>query len=780
MEPAIDAATIPHLPRPLTLRNHVILECIKRTNVVPRVFQVDFALAIYENQDVVCVAGTGSGKSLAFIIIHFFCPDVITWIISPLNVIENQMATNYAKYGLKAVAVNASTITPTLIRDIKKGRYQVIILSPESYKDADKLRQCLLSEKLAGEKHVTIVDEAHCIATWGNSGFRKDFERIGDMRVFMRNPDNALMCAATATLASCAKPGIIKSLHIKPDYLDINLGCWRPNLRYGVRLMNGGQKSYYEVARLFDPSIAIQDTPQAMVFVEDCQTGHCVADALRTHFNLSGQLASDSIPVYHSNLDDLTKRRTERRFKQGKARILVSTEALTMGADFPDVQLVINYLSPTLVDIWLQRAGRNGRSGLQVGLCLLLVTKGIVTNALNICKEAGLSFDPVIRNLKVEDGEDEEDELTREEQPKQSGKRPGDLKRTMGLEMAEYIATGISGGCLTELTDRIFKNPPHTPCYEAGSCENCVKSRQEQEPDSHRADREATRPQDPSVEEKNSDRPRKVPKPRNITRPVQEQRRFLAGILAWCHQKLLDLLEVHDTSLDEIMTEKEAVRISKHLVKAPEDFDKPEIKWPGLSNWRLELVTVLWDLQRAEDLRTEEAARLKAEEQEQARLERQRIANERKQTEAAKASRPKVKATQCAPQAMPTQTAGSSSVASGPSYENFWKGSSWLSNQTPRQNERTVIAEHGLPSPISPNTPLLLLPSVPKPNSAHTPSSTSRSRANTTCSQPPSQSQHPRPVERVLLGPNGSIMPLSSTSSAPAEPFTSVCSFQST
>ncbi|KAG8708262.1 hypothetical protein FRC08_018987 [Ceratobasidium sp. 394] len=532
MEPAIDAATIPNLPRPLTLRNHVILGCIKRTNVVPRVFQVNFALAVYENRDVVCVAGTGSGKSLASILIHFFCPDVITWIVSPLNVIENQMASNYAKYGLKAVAVNASTITPKLIKDIKKGLYQVVISSPESYKDTDKLRQCLLLEKLARKKHITIVDEAHCITTWGNSGFRKDFERIGDMRVFMRDPANAPMCAATATLAAGVKPGIVKSLHIRPDYLDINLGCWRANLRYGIRLMNGGQKSYSEVSRLFDSSIAIQDTPQAMVFVEDCQTGHCVADALRTHFKLSGQAASDSIPVYHSNLDDLTKHQTERRFKKGKARILVSTEAPTMGADFPDVQLVINYLSPTLVEIWPQRAGRNGRSDLRVGLCLLLATKGIVANALNICKEAGLSFDPVIRNLKVEEGEDEEDELTREEPPKQSGKRPGDLRRTMSLDMAEYIATGISGGCLTEVTDRIFKNPPHLPCYEAGCCENCVKSRREQEPDTHQVEREATRPQDLSVEEKNSDRPRKTPKPRNTTRPVQEQRRFLAGILA--------------------------------------------------------------------------------------------------------------------------------------------------------------------------------------------------------------------------------------------------------
>ncbi|KAG8678296.1 hypothetical protein FRC08_017910 [Ceratobasidium sp. 394] len=227
------------------------------------------------------------------------------------------------------------------------------------------------------------------------------------------------------------------------------------------------------------------------------------------------------------------------------------------------------------------------------------------------------------------------------------------------------------------------------------------------------------------------------------------------------------------------MTEKEAVRISKHLVKTPADFDKPEIRWPGLSNWRLELVTVLWDLQRAEDLQAEEAAHLKAEEQEQAKLERQRIANERKQTRATKANRPKVNATKGTHQATPTQAAvaSSSSVALGPSYENFWKGSSWLSDRTPRQNEQTVVAEHGLPSLISPNTPLLPLPSIPEPDSTHTPSSSSQSGANTTNSQPPSQSQRVRPVGRLLLRPNGPVTPLPSAAPVAAEPVASVCLF---
>jgi Lhr-like helicase len=95
--------------------------------------------------------------------------------------------------------------------------------------------------------------------------------------------------------------------------------------------MRGGQKSYHEVCDLFPlGNTSFRDQKQAIIFVQDYVTAHSVAFALRKHFGLSGEAARDLIPCYHSLKDDLSKRRIERRFKAGKARILVSTEALTM------------------------------------------------------------------------------------------------------------------------------------------------------------------------------------------------------------------------------------------------------------------------------------------------------------------------------------------------------------------------------------------------------------------------------------------------------------------
>lgn len=346
MEPAISPDAIHSLPRPLTVPQAAVVNAYEATGKIAFKYQLDMAMAIDARRDALCIAGTGCGKTLAFILICFLRPEFIIWIVSPLNYIENQQCDQFRAWGLSAINVNASTLTPQLLsvsmqahtfsfsefwhQDIKSGKYRVIISSPEAYQDPNKLRPALLSPELERFTHVTVVDEAHCIKTWGND-FRKAYQRIGDMRVFMRDPDRSPMVAVTATASDSVKAAILHSLKFRNGYHLENLGNFRANLRYEVYPMEGSQKSYEEVCKLLPPpSASYSDVDQTIIFVEDYATAHNIASVVRKHYGLSGKLARDNIPVYHSLRSDLAKRRIERRFKSCKARILISTEALTM------------------------------------------------------------------------------------------------------------------------------------------------------------------------------------------------------------------------------------------------------------------------------------------------------------------------------------------------------------------------------------------------------------------------------------------------------------------
>ncbi|CAE6482439.1 unnamed protein product [Rhizoctonia solani] len=385
MEPAIDPAIIDTLPRPLTPVQDALVKARDKTGHIPYKYQLDIALALEASRDVLCVAGTGSGKSLAFVLILFMYPEWILWIVSPLNFIEDQMAKDYSDMGFLATSVNASTLTPKLLKDIKVGKYNIIIASPEAFHDSNKLRPALISKELAGRRHIIAIDEAHCVKTWGETGFRKVYERIGDMRVFMPDPEHSPICAATATCSGPVKNAITRCLHMREGYQYINLGNWRPQ--------------------------PFEQLPQAVVFVETYLPGYWIAYELRKYFGLAGNIALEGIAVYHSLLGDLTKRHIESLFRCGKLRILISTEALTMGANFPDIQLVLTLLAPQTLEAWVQHAGRGARSSNILCLCIMIVTKSIVETAVKACKDANVPVDPILAALKAEGHEEEEEDI---------------------------------------------------------------------------------------------------------------------------------------------------------------------------------------------------------------------------------------------------------------------------------------------------------------------------------------------------------------------------------
>lgn len=75
-----------------------------------------------------------------------------------------------------------------------------------------------------------VIDEVHCVSTWGRD-FRKEYQNLGFLKkVFPKVP----ILALTATASSEIKEDIVKQLGIKGCYY-FESSFNRPNLIYSVR-----------------------------------------------------------------------------------------------------------------------------------------------------------------------------------------------------------------------------------------------------------------------------------------------------------------------------------------------------------------------------------------------------------------------------------------------------------------------------------------------------------------------------------------------------------------
>ena len=69
------------------------------------------------------------------------------------------------------------------------------------------------------------------------------------------------------------------------------------------------------------------------------------------------------ITVIHSNMNQSERDNVVKNFRDGKTRLLLTTDLLSRGIDVPQVNLVINYDLPLKIESYIHRIGRSGRYG---------------------------------------------------------------------------------------------------------------------------------------------------------------------------------------------------------------------------------------------------------------------------------------------------------------------------------------------------------------------------------------------------------------------------------
>ena len=101
---------------------------------------------------------------------------------------------------------------------------------------------------------------------------------------------------------------------------------------------------------------------------------YCNNKKVVNHLTERMKEANFSISFIHSDITNKEREETMSAFRNGKTRVLISTDLLSRGIDVQQISVVINYDVPYDIQNYLHRIGRSGRFG-RKGVAINFMTK---------------------------------------------------------------------------------------------------------------------------------------------------------------------------------------------------------------------------------------------------------------------------------------------------------------------------------------------------------------------------------------------------------------------
>jgi superfamily II DNA/RNA helicase len=117
--------------------------------------------------------------------------------------------------------------------------------------------------------------------------------------------------------------------------------------------------------------IAVDDDKQKYETLKDLYSvlsvSQCIiyCNSVKRVSDLYDAMMEDGFPVccIHSNMDKTSRDNSFLEFRNGKHRVLISSNVTARGIDIQQVSIVINFDMPKCVHTYLHRIGRSGRWG---------------------------------------------------------------------------------------------------------------------------------------------------------------------------------------------------------------------------------------------------------------------------------------------------------------------------------------------------------------------------------------------------------------------------------
>ncbi|KAJ6787201.1 hypothetical protein PWT90_10271 [Aphanocladium album] len=358
----------------------------------PTSIQMQAIPALMSGRDVIGVAKTGSGKTMAFLLPMFRHikdqPPLkenegpIGLIMSPTRELATQIHRDCKPFlkmmGLRAVCAYGGAPIRDQIAELKRGA-EIIVCTPGRMIDLLAANQ----GRVTNLRRVTyvVLDEADRMF---DMGFEPQVMKIfANMR-----PDKQTI------LFSATMPRIIDSLTKKvlKSPVEITVGgrsVVAKEIEQIVEVRDENTK-FHRVLELLGQLYDTDEDARSLIFVERQEK----ADDLLKELMIKGYPCMS----IHGGKDQIDRDSTISDFKKGVVPILIATSVAARGLDVKQLKLVINYDVPNHLEDYVHRAGRTGRAG-NTGVAVTFITPEQENCAVGIAKALEQSEQPVPERL---------------------------------------------------------------------------------------------------------------------------------------------------------------------------------------------------------------------------------------------------------------------------------------------------------------------------------------------------------------------------------------------
>ncbi|WP_448810020.1 RecQ family ATP-dependent DNA helicase [Agromyces bauzanensis] len=306
--------------------------------------QAEAIEAVVDGHDVLVVMPTGYGKSAVYqIAAHLL--DGPTLVVSPLIALQADQVRHLEQTSGEgtAVAVNSARSDAANERSweaVAAGEAEFVFLAPEQLAKPEVL------DELSGlGVSLFVVDEAHCVSSWGHD-FRPDYLRLGAAIEALGRPR---VVALTATGSAPVREEIVERLGMRSPRVLVG-GFDRPNIHLAVvRHEDAAAKERAVV------DTALGAEKPGLVYVATRADTERFAERFRDE----GLRAA----AYHGGMGARVRREVHEAFLADELDVVVATSAFGMGVDKPNVRFIVHGDITESLDAYYQEVGRGGRDG---------------------------------------------------------------------------------------------------------------------------------------------------------------------------------------------------------------------------------------------------------------------------------------------------------------------------------------------------------------------------------------------------------------------------------